>query len=105
MVAQLACEVTLERTVDPAVFTPRPRVHSALIRLRRRGPGAPPDLRELVRAAFAHRRKSLARSLELGEPGRLEPAREALERIGKPPDARAEALEPAEFRALWELLR
>ena len=105
VVAQLACEVTLERTVDPAVFTPRPRVHSALLRLRRRGPGAPPDLRELVRAAFAHRRKSLARSLELGEPGRLEPAREALERIGKPPDARAEALEPAEFRALWELLR
>ena len=105
VVAQLACEVTLERTVDPAVFTPRPRVHSALLRLRRRGPGAPPDLRELVRAAFAHRRKSLARSLELGEPGRLEPAREALERIGKPPDARAEALEPAEFKALWELLR
>ena len=74
VMAQLACEVTLERTVDPAVFTPRPRVGSALLRLRRHGPAAPPELRDLVRAAFAHRRKSLARSLELGEPGRLEAA-------------------------------
>ncbi len=105
VMAQLACEVTLERTVDPAVFTPRPRVGSALLRLRRLAPGAPPELRDLVRAAFAHRRKSLARSLELGEPGRLEAARAALQRIGKPPDARAEALAPDEFQALWELMR
>ena len=45
VVAQLACEVELLRTVDPAVFRPRPRVDSAILapaphRARRR-PGDP----------------------------------------------------------------
>ena len=64
-VAQLACEVELIRKVDPAVFKPRPRVDSAILRLRRIGPGADAATRDLVRAAFAHRRKTLARSLEI----------------------------------------
>ena len=97
VLVQLACELELVRTVDPAVFTPRPRVESALLRLTRRGPAAPPEVRELVRDAFAHRRKSLARSLELASSGRLERARAALEAIGHPADARAEALAPREF--------
>jgi 16S rRNA (adenine1518-N6/adenine1519-N6)-dimethyltransferase len=100
VLVQMACEVTLLRTVDPAVFTPRPRVESALLRLRRRGPAAPPAVHQLVREGFAHRRKSLARSLELAHPGRLEPARRALEAIGRPADARAETLTGAEFEAL-----
>jgi 16S rRNA (adenine1518-N6/adenine1519-N6)-dimethyltransferase len=94
---QLACEVTLLRTVDPAVFVPRPRVGSAVLGMRRIGPGAPPPLAHLVRAAFAHRRKSLPRSLELARPGTLEPAQRALERIGRPADARAETLSPEDF--------
>ena len=57
------------RTVDPAVFRPRPRVDSAILRLRRTGPAADPATRDLVRAAFAHRRKSLARSLEHARAG------------------------------------
>jgi len=104
VLVQLACEVTLLRTVDPAVFTPRPRVESALLRLRRRGPAAPEPVRELVRDGFAHRRKSLARSLELARPGRLEPARRALEAIGKPADARAETLSGEDFEALARAL-
>ena len=100
VLAQLACEVRLSRRVDPAVFRPRPRVDSAILRLHRTGPAADPSTRELVRAAFAHRRKSLARSLELSRPGSLGPAREALAALGLPEDARAEALSPAEFAAL-----
>jgi 16S rRNA (adenine1518-N6/adenine1519-N6)-dimethyltransferase len=100
VLAQLACEVELVRTVDPAVFRPRPRVESAILRLRRRGPAADAATRDLVRAAFAHRRKSLARSLEHGARGSLEPARVALSELGLPADARAEALSPAEFAAL-----
>jgi 16S rRNA (adenine1518-N6/adenine1519-N6)-dimethyltransferase len=100
VVAQIACEVRIVRTVDPAVFTPRPRVDSALLEMTRRGPAAPPELEALVRAAFAHRRKSLARSLELAEPGRIERVRAALERIGLPADARAEALSPSQFERL-----
>ncbi len=105
VVAQIACEVRLVRTVDPAVFTPRPRVESALLEMLRRGPAAPPALEALVRAAFAHRRKSLARSLELAEPGRIEQVRAALERIGLPANARAEALSPSQFERLGAELR
>lgn len=105
VLAQLACEVRLVRTVDPAVFRPRPRIESAILGLRRIGPAAGPETRDLVRAAFAHRRKSLARSLEHGRPGSLAAARAALAELGLPEDARAEALAPEEFAALSERLR
>jgi 16S rRNA (adenine1518-N6/adenine1519-N6)-dimethyltransferase len=104
VLVQLACDVRMLRSVDPAVFVPRPRVGSALLRLRRKGPGADEDLAALVRLAFAHRRKSLARSLELSRAGSLEPARRALESIGKPADARAETLYPEEFERFAEAL-
>jgi 16S rRNA (adenine1518-N6/adenine1519-N6)-dimethyltransferase len=100
VVAQLACEVKLLRKVDPAVFRPRPRVESAILSLRRTGPGADAPTRELVRAAFAHRRKSLARSVEHVQPGSLAPVRAALAELGLPVDSRAEQLSPEEFRAL-----
>jgi 16S rRNA (adenine1518-N6/adenine1519-N6)-dimethyltransferase len=100
VVAQLACEVELVRRVDPAVFKPRPRVDSAILRLRRTGPAADPSTRALVRAAFAHRRKSLARSLEHGRAGSLAPARAALAELGLAEDSRAEALSPEQFAAL-----
>jgi len=104
-IVQLACEVRLVRAVDPAVFRPRPRVDSAILGLRRKGP--PPDepTRELIRAAFAHRRKSLARSLEHVRPGTLAATRLTLEELGLPADARAEALEPEDFAALSAKLR
>jgi 16S rRNA (adenine1518-N6/adenine1519-N6)-dimethyltransferase len=105
VLVQLACEVRLLRTVDPAVFRPRPRVESAILGLRRTGPGADRATRELVRAAFAHRRKSLARSLEHVRPGSLAAAREALSELGLPEDARAESLAPEQFAALAARLR
>jgi 16S rRNA (adenine1518-N6/adenine1519-N6)-dimethyltransferase len=105
VVAQLACEVKLLRTVDPAVFRPRPRVESAILSLRRTGPGADTPTRELIRAAFAHRRKSLARSVEHLRPGTLAATRAALEELGLAADARAEALSPEDFAALSAKLR
>lgn len=104
VLVQLACEVELLRTVDRAVFVPRPRVDSALLRLRRTGPAAAPEVRRVVRAAFAHRRKTLAGSLELeGEATRAR-AREALEALGLAADARAESLAPEDFTRLAEKL-
>jgi 16S rRNA (adenine1518-N6/adenine1519-N6)-dimethyltransferase len=107
-VAQLACEVELIRKVDPAVFKPRPRVASAILRLRRVGPGADAATRDLVRAAFAHRRKTLARSLELvglrGVPAPRTTARAGLAELGLREDARAESLTPAQFAALSAIL-
>jgi 16S rRNA (adenine1518-N6/adenine1519-N6)-dimethyltransferase len=104
-IAQLACEVELLRPVDPAVFKPRPRVASAILRLRRTGAGADAETRQLIRAAFAHRRKSLARSLEHAAPGSLASARAALAELGLPEDARAEALSPRQFADLSAKLR
>lgn len=105
VLAQLACEVRLLRKVDPAVFRPRPRVDSAILALRRTGPGADEATRALVRAAFAHRRKALARSVEHVRPGSLVAVRAALEQLGLPADARAEALSPDDFAALSAKLR
>jgi 16S rRNA (adenine1518-N6/adenine1519-N6)-dimethyltransferase len=102
---QIACEVELVRAVDPAVFRPRPRVRSAILRLRRRGPAADPRTRRLIRAAFAHRRKSLPRSLELRRPGALGAARAALTELGLSADARAEDLAGEEFVSLAAKLR
>jgi len=64
-------------------------------------------VRTLAHAAFAHRRKALARSLALAPgaaPGVRDAARAALEAMGHPADERAERLAPEEFRALAERL-
>ncbi len=107
VLAQLACDVKVLRKVPRTVFHPVPNVDSVLVGLKRRGPAPPQALRTLVQQGFAHRRKALARSLALAanpEPGIRERARAALEAMGKPADARAEALSPPEWRALWERL-
>jgi 16S rRNA (adenine1518-N6/adenine1519-N6)-dimethyltransferase len=105
VLVQLACDVELARTVDRAVFSPRPRVDSAVLRLMRRAPAPDETVATLVRSAFAHRRKPLAGSIELaGGPGR-EATREALRRLGLREDARAEALSPAQFAELAALVR
>ena len=104
VLAQLTCEVELLRTVDRAVFRPRPRVDSALLRLTRRAPSASPGLAGLVREAFAHRRKPMAGSVELaGGPSR-EAVRAALGDLGLDPGARAEALAPGDFTRVADRL-
>jgi 16S rRNA (adenine1518-N6/adenine1519-N6)-dimethyltransferase len=110
VLAQLSCEVELLRVLPRSVFYPAPHVDSALVALRRRsGDGAQPltpQLRGLVAAAFAHRRKTLAGSLALAQGCELrrERVREALERLSHPADARAERLSVEDFRALAALL-
>jgi 16S rRNA (adenine1518-N6/adenine1519-N6)-dimethyltransferase len=103
VLAQLACDVKVERAVSRNVFRPVPRVDSVLLGLRRRSAGADAGARALVHAAFAHRRKALAGALALAPdaaPGVREQAREALVELGHPPDERAERLAPVEFVAL-----
>jgi 16S rRNA (adenine1518-N6/adenine1519-N6)-dimethyltransferase len=102
VLVQLACDVKVARAVSRTVFRPPPHVDSALVMLRRTGPAAPAPVAALVHAAFAHRRKALAGSLELATGSRAarEAARSALEELGHPPDERAERLTPAELAAL-----
>ena len=103
VLAQLSCEVRVERRVPPTVFHPAPRVESAIVVLRRVAPPAADAVVALVHAAFAHRRKALAGSLALAPgagPGLRDAARDALVRLGHRPDARAEVLAPREFAEL-----
>jgi 16S rRNA (adenine1518-N6/adenine1519-N6)-dimethyltransferase len=113
VLAQLECDVEVLRAIPRNVFFPVPNVDSVLLGMRRRAQGdggAIPvgaELRRLVAGAFAHRRKTLAGSVAIagGAPGRSrEELRGALERLGHPPDARAERLLPQDFSALAELL-
>ena len=97
---QLCCRVELLRTVDPAVFVPRPRVRSALVALERIAPWPGEWVARVVRGAFAHRRKALARSLASAGVVSRERALEALEALGLDPGVRAEALAPRELAAL-----
>ncbi len=108
VLAQLACQVRVLRSVPRTVFRPVPNVDSVLVGLSRHGPAADPPLRKLVHAAFAHRRKALAGSLALAPgwpPDVRERARAALVELGHPADERAERLSPEEFRALGARLQ
>jgi 16S rRNA (adenine1518-N6/adenine1519-N6)-dimethyltransferase len=108
VLAQLACDVRVHRAVSRTVFHPVPNVDSVLVVLTRTGPPASDEVRRLVQAAFAHRRKALARSLALspGYGGDVrDRAREALAGLGHPLDVRAERLPPGDFVALAEALR
>jgi 16S rRNA (adenine1518-N6/adenine1519-N6)-dimethyltransferase len=107
VLAQLSCEVRFLRKVSRSVFHPEPNVDSALLVLRRRAPAPSDELAALVHAAFAHRRKALAGSLALwpgAADGIREAARGALEELGHPADARAEALPPQDWPRLAEKL-
>jgi 16S rRNA (adenine1518-N6/adenine1519-N6)-dimethyltransferase len=104
VLAQLACEVRVLRPVSRRVFHPVPNVDSVLVGLKRVAPPPEPELRALVSAGFAHRRKALPGSLALAGMDRTA-ARAALEAIGRPPDARAETLSPADWRAFNSALK
>jgi 16S rRNA (adenine1518-N6/adenine1519-N6)-dimethyltransferase len=97
---QLAGEVRQVRKVSRTVFRPQPRVDSAIIQIRRTGPGPDAATRRLVRAGFAHRRKAMARSVDTVHPGSLEAVRAGLEEAGLDPGIRAEALAPEQFAKL-----
>ena len=107
VLVQLVAERTGFRPVSRNVFRPRPNVDSALVAFRRRGALPPeyPQVKAVVGAAFAHRRKQLPNSIELAglAPGPRVSA--ALASIGCEPSVRAESLAPDEFVALAAALR
>jgi 16S rRNA (adenine1518-N6/adenine1519-N6)-dimethyltransferase len=103
VLVQLAAEPTFRRAVGREVFAPRPRVDSALLGFTRRGPGATPAVRGLVRAAFAQRRKTLVNNLAAAGADRAAAAG-ALEALGHPPGVRPEHLPPTHYPRLAEAL-
>jgi 16S rRNA (adenine1518-N6/adenine1519-N6)-dimethyltransferase len=105
VLVQLVCERTGFHPVSRTVFRPPPNVDSALVAFRRVGlPDAYARVKQVVGAAFAHRRKTLPNSLALVGLAPRERAAEALRAIGRDAATRAEALAPREFVALTEAL-
>jgi 16S rRNA (adenine1518-N6/adenine1519-N6)-dimethyltransferase len=94
---QLVAERTGFHPVSRNVFRPRPNVESAIVAFRRTGlPQNFAQVKRVVEAAFAHRRKKLANSLQLA----------GVDTAGaRIPDVRAEELAPADFLALARELR
>jgi 16S rRNA (adenine1518-N6/adenine1519-N6)-dimethyltransferase len=94
-----AAEVEPLFEIGPGAFQPRPKVWSAIVRLRpsntpRFEMGRPGALAAVAAAAFSQRRKTLRNSL------RSLLAPEQIEACGIDPQRRPETLEPAEFGRL-----
>jgi 16S rRNA (adenine1518-N6/adenine1519-N6)-dimethyltransferase len=95
---QLAAVRTGFHPVSRSVFRPMPNVDSALVAFRR--VPLPPrfaEIKRVVEAAFAHRRKTLPNSLALAGVTTREEATQRLIMLGASSSARAESLVPADF--------
>lgn len=107
LAVQYYAEPYIVANVPPNCFMPRPKVGSAVIKLTRLS--APPVKAEderlmfdIIRASFNQRRKTLANALN--NSGRLSVPKElivqTIERLGKGPNVRGEALTLEEFAKL-----
>jgi 16S rRNA (adenine1518-N6/adenine1519-N6)-dimethyltransferase len=106
---QYAMEVHREFTLGPGVFYPRPKVDSTVIRLVRRSERAVrvADERrflQVVRAAFAYRRKTLANSLFLALGLERAVVTRALQELELDTEIRGEHLTLAGFAQLSDRL-
>ena len=105
VMVQLHAERTGFHPVSRTVFRPPPNVDSALVAFARRsGPRPGPEVRTIVQAAFAHRRKTLANALSLTGVAERDASVAALTSLGIDPAVRAEALPPETFVVLTEAL-
>jgi 16S rRNA (adenine1518-N6/adenine1519-N6)-dimethyltransferase len=107
VMAQYAAEMTKAFRVSAQCFRPRPEVGSAVVLLRTKerrvlGPKEEPKFAALVRASFAHRRKTLINSLK-DEGYDQKSVTEALQSLNLSPTARAEILSVAQFIELSRL--
>jgi 16S rRNA (adenine1518-N6/adenine1519-N6)-dimethyltransferase len=102
---QYAMRVEKAFSLKPGAFYPRPKVDSTVVRLARREQRAAEVADEqrflqVVRAAFAYRRKTLANSLSLALGVPRAAVAQALEQIGLDTEIRGEQLALADFARL-----
>ena len=108
VMAQYAADITKSFRVSAQCFRPRPEVASAVVLLRTKersmlSPQEEAAFRVLVKAAFAHRRKTLVNSLR-DEGYDLHPVTETLQRLAIAPTRRAETLSVEDFLRLARAL-
>ena len=100
VLASWRCEIRMELTLPPEVFTPPPKVASALVRLRPRehptDAGSATKLARVTAAAFGQRRKMLRQNLK----SLFSDPEVAIEAAALSPTARAEQIDVRGFCAL-----
>lgn len=106
---QYAMIVEKAFTLKPGAFYPRPKIDSTVVRLtRRRAPvvevADEQRFLQVVRAAFAYRRKTLANSLSLALGVPRAAVAQALAQIGLDTEIRGEQLDLANFARLADRL-
>jgi 16S rRNA (adenine1518-N6/adenine1519-N6)-dimethyltransferase len=109
LAVQYWMEVERAFVLGPGVFYPRPRVDSAVVVMRRRAMPAVPArdrefLLQVVRAAFAYRRKTLANSLALALGIPRERTQAALATLGHDTEIRGEHFDLGAFAKLADIL-
>ena len=97
VLVQLSARKTGFHAVAPTVFRPPPRVASALVAFERHDVAAIGEVRAIVEAAFAHRRKTLANSVATSGSAPRVDVEAALRELGHASNVRAEELEPGDF--------
>lgn len=107
---QYAMRVERAFVLGPGAFYPRPKIDSTVVRLTRRDEPAAPVLDEawflqVVRGAFAYRRKTLANSLSLALGVPRAQTADALQQLGLDTEIRGEQLALADFARLADRLR
>ena len=107
----IALTMTTERafSVPPSAFFPRPGVVSSVVVLRRRATPAAPvrdraRFEQVVRGAFAYRRKTLANSLSLALESPRDRIADAIASLSLDPDVRGEHLDLTTFARLTDAL-
>ena len=112
LAARLYSEVEIIHRVPRTCFRPEPKVDSCIVRLRRRTAPLPTGvdtrfMTKIIRAAFAHRRKTLRNSLtksgSFGAPA--EAVLEAFEETGIDPARRPQTMSLEEFGRLAQAIK
>jgi 16S rRNA (adenine1518-N6/adenine1519-N6)-dimethyltransferase len=108
VMAQYAADITKAFKVSPNCFRPRPEVASAVVLFQTKegralSPKEEPSFAELVKSAFAHRRKTLVNSLK-DEGYHQEAVLEALRHLALSSTARAESLSVDDFIRLTRVM-
>lgn len=106
--AQLYCQVEKLFTLPPGAFSPSPKVHSSVLRLKV-APRfdelrvAPPQFIQFLKAAFAMKRKTLTNNLK--EEYSQQRVRTAIEKAGVRADVRAEAVGLDQMAIIFNALK
>jgi 16S rRNA (adenine1518-N6/adenine1519-N6)-dimethyltransferase len=112
VMAKLFADISVEFTVSPSSFYPKPEVHSSVVKFKilKKPRFIIEDIilfRSIVKAAFGMRRKTLKNALQhiAGRKLSSEIVREALEKSGIEPMRRGETLSLIEFKNLYDEIR